>query len=58
MIKSIRGWIWMLRMFGWKRTRLYRRAYREGWVLDYSEIMNPDEIAILGEHFEKVPWER
>ena len=52
----MRGWIWMFRQFGLRTTFGYWLAYRARVTIDYAEVFNADERAILSEHF-TMPWE-
>ena len=53
----MRGHLWFIRKFGVRRWWRYLEARHNGVEIDYAEIFDDRERAILGEHFE-VPWER
>lgn len=52
----MRGHLWMIRKFGLRRWWRYTQARRHGVVIDYAQVFTLDELAILEERMESVPW--
>lgn len=46
----LRGHIWFISRFGFRRWRQYELGRRAGLTIDYSLIFSRDEKAILEEH--------
>lgn len=58
MISWIRGWVFLIRKVGVRRSLAYELDRRRGRTLDYAAALNRDELAVLGERFDPAPWER
>lgn len=58
MIRTIKGWMFVIRLVGIRAAINYERARRHGTIIDYSKIFTPNELAKLGEHSLPAPWEQ
>jgi hypothetical protein len=52
------GYLWFIHRFGVRRLWRYERFRRTGATINYAEVFSLDELAVLREHLEQVPWER